>query len=198
MVKKIRTTKQTGTSAIPNGVLVNLGVAVAYVLSYALVTFAILPLQSMFLPEFSKSVCLVFLPSGVKMFAILAFGEVILPALLIASLFCDHFFWGIENLNLLTAVTACGIGVYYLVIEISSKLGVNIYLPDDFSKIPNPRQILLLGVFASSLNGILSSAILSDFTPYQNGGVIAMMYLVGDTLGLLAFTAIVSVILRFV
>ena len=198
MVKKTRTTKQIGTSDLANGVLVNLGVVVAYVLSYGFVTFAILPLQSMFLPELSKSVCLVFLPSGVKMFAILAFGEVILPAMLIASLFCDHFFWGIENLNLLTAVTACGIGVYYLVIEISSKLGVDIYLPDDFSKIPNPRQILLLGMFASSLNGILSSAILADLTPYQNGGVVAMLYLLGDTLGILVFTAIVWLVLKIV
>ena len=168
----------------------NLAVIVAYILSYGVVTFVILPLQSVFLPELSRSVCLVFLPSGVKMFAILAFGEFILPALLISSLFCDHFFWGIDNINLLAAVTACGIGVYYLVIEISSKLGVDIYLPDDFSKIPNPRQILLLGMFASSLNGILSSAILADFTAYQDGGVVAMMYLLGDTVGLLAFTAI--------
>ncbi len=196
MLKKTRTTKRTGTSDLVNALLVNLCVMATYILSYAFVTFAILPVQSVFLPDLSKSVCLVFLPSGVKMFAILAFGEFILPALLTASLFCDHFFWGIENFDLLAAVTACGIGVYYLVIEISSKLGVNIYLPDDFSKIPNPRQILLLGIFASSLNGILSSAILSDFTPYQNGGVIAIMYLLGDTMGLLAFTAIVWVMLK--
>jgi hypothetical protein len=42
----------------------------------------------------------------------------------------------------------------------------------------------------------LSSAILADLTPYQNGGVVAMLYLLGDTMGILVFTAIVWLVLK--
>jgi len=171
-------------------------VGLCYILVYASNTFIISPLQDAFVPDLSKSVSLLFVPCGLKLFAILAFGEAVLPGLLLASLLCDYFFWGIQDIDKLAAVTAVGVGVYYLVIELSAKLGVDIYMPDDFSKIPNPRQILLLGMFASSLNGILSSAILADLTPYQNGGVVAMLYLLGDTLGILVFTAIVWLVLK--
>jgi hypothetical protein len=196
LVKGSKVGKHTGSSRLAQGFLVNLGVCIAYIFSYAVVTFALNPLQQVFLPDHSQHVSLVFLPSGVKVFSIIAFGGLALPGLLIGSLFCDYFFWGIHNLNLLGAVTVGGVGVYYLVVEISARLGVNIYFPEDYTEIPNPRQILLLGIFASALNGILSSAILADFTPYKNGGLLAIMYLLGDTAGLIVFTSFVWFVLK--
>jgi hypothetical protein len=176
----------------------NLTILAVYILSYALVTFAILPLQSIFLPDLAKTVCLIFLPSGVKIVAIIALGEVVLPGLFLASLFCDYAFWGINDARLLIAISIFGVGLYYLVIEIAAKLGVNVYFPNNRNQIPNPKQILLLGILASALNGIFSSAILADFTPYQQGGAVAMLYLIGDTMGLLVFTFIAWVVFKIV
>lgn len=179
--------------------MVSVGIFCAYIASYAAVTFAILPVQNAFLPYLPKSVCLVFLPSGVKMLSIIVFGEAALPALLMASLFCDHVFWGIDDINLLGALTLCGVGVYYLVIQFSSRMGINVYVTKNVSEGLRYRQILLLGMLASSflgilaalINGSLPSTVLESFTPYQNGGVLALMYVVGDTIGLLSCGAIV-------
>lgn len=196
MVKRSKDDRHAGSSHLAQGFLVNVGVCISYIFSYGIVTFALNPLQQVLLPDQFQSVSLVFLPSGIKLFSIIAFGGFALPGLLIGSLFCDYFFWGIHNLNLLGAVTACGVGVYYLAVEISARLGVNIYFSDDYAEIPNPRQILLLGIFASALNGIVSSAILADFTPYRNGGLLAMMYLLGDTVGLIVFTSLAWLVLK--
>jgi len=196
LVKRFEANKHSASSRFVQGFLVNVGVCVAYVLSYAVVTFALNPFQHLFLGDYSHDVSLVFLPSGVKVFSILAFGGLALPGLLIGSLFCDYFFWGVHNLNLLGAVTACGVGVYYLVVEISARLGVNVYFPEDTTEIPNARQILLLGVFASALNGILSSAILADFSAYKNGGLLAVLYFLGDTAGLVVFTSFAWFVLK--
>ena len=116
--KKSRMTSREWTFHLYRDVFVNLGVGLCYILVYASNTFIISPLQDAFVPDLSKSVSLLFVPSGLKLFAILAFGEAILPGLLLASLLCDYFFSGIQDIAKLAAVTAVGVGVYYLVIEL--------------------------------------------------------------------------------
>lgn len=186
------------SSPICANIFINICIALAYTISYALVTRAIRPIQHIILPALGDDVSLIFIPSGVKILSIMAFAELSIIGLLFASLFCDYYFWGVDDPWVLFAISSCGIGVYFIAIEISAKLGLSIYFPSDVRKVPNPRHVLLVGIFASLMNGVVSSIVLSDYSPYENGGVLAVLYLLGDTAGIVAFAAIVWFALRFV
>jgi hypothetical protein len=196
--KKFEAVAGCFSSPICESIFVNIGIALAYTISYALVTYAIRPIQHVILPGVMEDVSLIFIPSGVKILSIMAFGESALIGLLAASLLCDYYFWGIGDPWVLFAISSCSIGIYFFATEVSARLGLSIYFPNDVRRIPNPRHVLLVGIFASLMNGVVSSVILSDYSPYENGGVLAVLYLLGDTSGLVAFAAIVWFALRFV
>lgn len=178
-------------SMVRNFLFINLGVSLALIASYAIVSFVFTPIQDLILPNWGQVVSLLFLPSGVRIVSVSVFGIPALIAILLSQIFCGFYFWGIHDLNLAATLSLASTGAVYVAFYTTNLLGIPVFLSDTLPRLPKTGHLILATVLASALNGILVSIFLQDFSSYKNGGLIALLYVVGDVMGALVFFAVV-------
>ena len=184
-------------SSLRTFLIANIGVFLLYCFSYWFVDAVISPIQKTILPGSVAFVSLVFLPSGVRIVAFILFGWRALLPILLGSLLCNQYFWGVQDTSLLWLLSASSTLVFYFAMKVSQWLGLSVFLEDTLPRLPPFRTIILVTVVASALNGIISSAIFATYVAYLNGGLVAMEYVLGDLLGTLCFMVILSALFNF-
>jgi uncharacterized membrane protein len=161
----------------------NLGVSLAYISCYAIVTYGISPIQSLIFPEISIYGSLVYLPSGIKLVAIMLFLDRALPALFVSEFFCNLVLWGAWDTSTTAIATLASIASYFGTVIVFRHLGVSVVLEDTLPKMPKTGHIIAVSITASAINGIMTSAVFDSLSIYIRGSVIAITYLIGDVLG---------------
>lgn len=170
-------------SALATTVVMNLGVSLAYISCYAIVTYGISPIQSLIFPEISIYGSLVYLPSGIKLVAIMLFLDRALPALFVSEFFCNLVLWGAWDTSTTAIATLASIASYFGTVIVFRHLGVSVVLEDTLPKMPKTGHIIAVSITASAINGIMTSAVFDSLSIYIRGSVIAITYLIGDVLG---------------
>lgn len=177
--------------------IINLGVFVFFCLSYWLVSDVIGAAQDMLIPGASSYVSLLFLPTGVRIVALILFDWRAIPPLLAGAVICNYHFWGLTEFEPLFMLSAASTLVFYLALKVSQKLGQSVFLEDTLPRLPATETVILVTFLGSALNGVVSAALLGNSAAYLNGGLIAMGYILGDVLGTLCFLLLVKKLFSF-
>ena len=163
----------------------------AYIISHALTTGFVSPLQSTFLAGVSNKIGLLFLPHGVRIIAIYYYGWRAILLLLPASslMWFLTVYGGRIDLSVyapIVSLIACWIGVTLAkaVFEERSKiLDVSAW-----------KFLIVAGAAASLLNGISLSFLQHD----SQLGLSILGYMIGDVAGLFASLLLLIYVFRFV
>lgn len=165
--------------------LASIIVAVLYTALFAITEYVLNPLQDLFYPNLSSTLSLTFLPHGVRVLATIVMGWRAVPALVLASLFCGNFFFGINDstaLVLLAIISGFGPWVTLSGLRL---LDVDAFFLEKSGALPPFRTLLLGGILCSVTNGLLSSAILEAYYGVSPVALVQLGYIVGDTTGLI-------------
>jgi hypothetical protein len=171
-------------------------VFLSFCFCFFLVRFIITPVQTALnLPQTAYA-SLVFLPHGVRVLSIWLFQARAIIPLFLAHLFVYLvFLWhgdgALANLGLVLVGTLCAPMAFVLVratgIDISAK-NVNVV---------HWRMILLIGFFASIINSMGNSLLLSPTIDPSMHLITAATYLIGDTIGVFVVLTILLFSFRF-
>ena len=162
----------------------------AYIISHALTTGFVTPLQSTFLAGISNKIGLLFLPHGVRIIAIYYYGWRAILLMLPASylmLFLTVY-GGEIGLSLyapIVSLVACWIGVTLAKVvfaERSEELDISAW-----------KFLIVAGAAGSLLNGIGLSLLQHD----SQVGLSVLGYIIGDVAGLFASLLILMYVFRF-
>jgi hypothetical protein len=165
-------------------------VSLAYIISHALTTGFVSPLQSTFLADVSNKIGLLFLPHGVRIIAIYYFGWRAILLLLPAS----YLMWflavygGDIDLSIyapIVSLIACWIGV----IVTKAIFGEKSVMLD----ISAWQFLIVAGAAGSLLNGIGLSLLQHN----SQVGLSVLGYVIGDVAGLFASLLILMYVFKF-
>ena len=163
----------------------------AYIISYALTTGFVLPLQGTFLAGVSDKIGLLFLPHGVRIIAIYYYGWRAIFLLLPAS----YLMWfltvyggeiGLSMYAPIVSLVACWLGVTLAKAafeERSKMLDMSAW-----------KFLIVAGAAGSLLNGISLSFLQHD----SQIGLSILGYIIGDVAGLFASLLLLIYVFRFV
>jgi hypothetical protein len=169
-----------------NNIRVFLVLSLAYITSYTLTNGFVAPLQSMFLPNYTTTISLLFLPHGVRILAAYYYGW-------------KSFFFLMPSAYLMWFVIVYGANVPLHPLQpifssLSCIIGVMIITKNKTGHLEKEWKILILGgLIGSSLNGISSSFL-------QNNGIITSSffdYIVGDMLGQIILMVMLLYVFKF-
>ena len=165
-------------------------VSFAYIISYALTTGFVSPLQSTFLAGVSDKIGLLFLPHGVRIIAIYYYGwRAILLLIPVSYLMLFLTVYGGEiDLSLyapIVSLVACWIGLTLakVIFEEKSKM----------LEMSAWKFLIVAGAAGSLLNGIGLSFLQHD----SQIGLSILGYMIGDVAGLFASLLILIYVFRF-
>jgi hypothetical protein len=163
---------------------------------WGLVVLIITPVQmALNLPQTAYA-SLVFLPHGVRVLSIWLFQARAVSPLFLAHLFTYVFFWwhgegALTILGLVLVGTLCAPMAFVLV----RATGIDIS-PQNASVV-HWRIILLIGFFASIINSMGNSLLLSPSIDPSMHLITAATYLIGDTIGVFVVLTILVFSFRF-
>tara|TARA_B100000767_G_C19598641_1_gene464666 strand:+ start:288 stop:830 length:543 start_codon:yes stop_codon:yes gene_type:complete len=160
--------------------------SLAYITCYTLTNGLIAPLQSLFLPNYTTTISLMFLPHGIRVLAAYYYGW-------------KSFFFLMPSAYLMWFVIVYGAEVPLHPLQpifssLSCIIGVMIITRYTTGHLENEWKILLLGgLIGSSFNGISSSFL-------QNDGIITSSifeYILGDMLGQIILMVLLLYMFKF-
>lgn len=140
-------------------------------------------MQALIFPELDMYGSLIYLPSGVKLVAIMLFLGRSLPALFVSEFFCNQVLWNSWDTTTAGVAALASIASYYGTVIVFRNLGISVALEDSLPKMPKTGHIVAVCITASSINGIMTAAVFDSISLYIGSSKIAITYLIGDVLG---------------
>ena len=160
---------------------------VAFVLAYALVGFAVEPIQHQFLSSSTMTGSLLFIPHGIRVLAVWLCGVRAILPLIAAEFLGGIFLWQPDvGLDVLLGSSMVGGLCVYLTFEVFRLAGIEMR-PDgkDFA-LTNWKSLILLASIASVFNSIGKQIFFGSLAPLTDEVLILAMFWIGDTLGTFA------------
>ena len=160
---------------------------VAFVLAYALVGFAVEPIQHQFLSSSTTAGSLLFIPHGIRVLAVWLCGVRAILPLIAAEFLGGIFLWQPDvGLDVLLGSSMVGGLCVYLTFEVFRLAGIEMR-PDgkDFA-LTNWKSLILLASIASVFNSIGKQIFFGSLAPLTDEVLILAMFWIGDTLGTFA------------
>lgn len=174
-------------------------IILAYVLCYGITAHIVSPLQSLVMPEITNFAAIAYLPHGVRVLSVWIYGWKAVPALATGGSISAYLFRGDDVAFFMSALPfgillgACSALIAFELLRLS---GHNHYLTDQ--KRTQWIALIGVGVVASIINSIGQTIIHSDFITTANLFGTGMVFLVGDTVGLVITMFILMFIFRLV
>jgi len=169
-----------------------------YFFTYFLVWAVTTPLQHSLIPEITAYASLLFLPHGIRVLATSLVGAMAIPGMNLAELLGNYWFWGIDSVVPLVAVSIASGTVTWLVFEGLRNVRINGYYINVTSEPPPFHVFLLAGILASTANAFLVTAIMEGGMTVGHVTPILAAYVTGDTTGLLAIMIATKHVMPFV
>ena len=161
--------------------------AFAYVVAFAVTTFAIAPLQALFFPEITIFASLVYLPHGIRVLETWALGWRSIPTLALANFVAATLFMPDSALTYLgprhVLGALVGASSAFIAFEVLRAAGINLYFGQTRSL--NWKGIVAIGVLASVFNAIGNSIVYGELISISDKLPILLVYLLGDVIGLI-------------
>ncbi len=168
-------------------VLIQIAIAVAFAVCFAVTTYIVAPLQGLLFPDITVFASLMFLPHGVRVLATWAYGWRAIPGLLIGSVIAGWMIIAPSNFAILEPQLVYGalIGAMsaYVSFELARLVGVNCYL--NGGQRLNWRGLLAIGALSSLINSVGHTVNYSGVADLSSNFGLWATFKVGDMMGLI-------------
>lgn len=162
-------------------------VVLGYVFCHGVTAFVVTPVQSSVFPEYTVFASLVYLPHGVRVLAIWAFGWRAIPALVVGLSVSAWLFTPSNELDILEPALLEGILVgalcAFLAFELVRRFGYDYYFGS--SRNLSWRGMILIGAISSIINSVGQTLVFSGVVGLNELPALMIFYAVGDLVGLI-------------
>lgn len=158
--------------------------SVLYIALDATVVFAFNPIQFYFLPEGNPYSSLLFLPFALRVFATSLLGAEAIPGLFIGMLASSHYLWGVNDLEMLIALSAVGGFCTWIVFMAIAALGVDAFYLANRNNVPPLNTYLIAGLIVATIDAFLMIAILEVFGKLHHISLTYASFVIGALSGL--------------
>lgn len=159
-------------------------IAALYIALDAIVVFLFNPIQFHFLPGISPYSSLIYLPFALRVFGTSLLGKEAIPGLFIGMLASSHYFWGVNNVEMLLALSFIGGFSTWLVFRAIAPLGVDAFYLEDRTQVPPLNTYLVAGLFVATLDAFLMVAVLEAFGKVHQASLTYASFVLGALSGL--------------
>lgn len=174
-----------------------LGLFCLFLFAYFLVWSVVMPVQRAVFPGISPFACLLFLPHGIRVFAISLLGVRAVPGLVLGALAGGYLFWGLRDPETLILAALIGGMTTWAVFEGLRSLQFNAFYINVTDEPPPFQTLLLAGIIAAAANAFMLASMVEGQVSAGQVTTLLAAYVTGDVTGLLVVMLLAPWLVRF-